>query len=227
VPVVSTPAPQKIESLDASVAAADAAKEKKAAKKVLAKKSEEVASTSSVAAVSEPVPVPAPLASDVAPLDDSTPTPSLLSAKFTEFGAKLQHSIGLLNALKSEYKSLAKVVEKNQRLAQKKISQKKKASSTRLPSGFAKPSKITTELTTFLGLPVGTMIARTEVSKEINKYIKANNLRNPDNGREIVPNAQLAQLLNVGVEDKLTYFNLQRYMKHHFIKSDSALAATA
>ena len=34
--------------------------------------------------------------------------------------------------------------------------------------------------------------------------------------------AALTKLLNIGKGEKLTYFNLQRYMKHHFLKAPSA-----
>jgi len=62
-------------------------------------------------------------------------------------------------------------------------------------------------------------MARTEVSKEINKYIQSNNLKDPANGRKINPDAKLSKLLKLNKNDELTYFNLQRYMKHHFIKA--------
>jgi chromatin remodeling complex protein RSC6 len=73
----------------------------------------------------------------------------------------------------------------------------------------------------FLELEVGTMIARTTVSKLINTYIRNNNLQDKTHGRNINPDEKLATLLNVQPDspEKLTYFNLQRYMKHHFIKA--------
>jgi chromatin remodeling complex protein RSC6 len=149
----------------------------------------------------------------------SIPTPSLLSAKFAEFGAKLQQTVSLLTTLKTEYKSLSKVLEKNQRLAMKKMNDKrKKASGNRQPSGFVKPTPITNELATFLGKSHGTLIARTEVSREINKYIRAHSLQDKSNGRKIIPDEKLSALLNISANDELTYFNLQKFMKHHFIK---------
>jgi chromatin remodeling complex protein RSC6 len=151
-------------------------------------------------------------------------TPSVLSSKFLEFGTKLQQTISLLTTLKSEYKGLAKIIEKNQRLAQKKILQKRKASGNRQPSGFVKPTRITDELANFLGKSHGTLIARTQVSREINEYIRANSLQDKTNGREIIPDEKLSTLLNLSPEDKLTYFNLQKYMKHHFIKETPAPA---
>jgi chromatin remodeling complex protein RSC6 len=65
-------------------------------------------------------------------------------------------------------------------------------------------------------------MARTEVSKEINAYIRANKLQDKDNGRKIIPDAKLSTLLKTQPSDELTYFNLQRFMKHHFIKAEVA-----
>jgi chromatin remodeling complex protein RSC6 len=83
------------------------------------------------------------------------------------------------------------------------------------------PQRVENSLAEFLGVEVGTMIARTTVSKLINLYIRNNNLQDKTHGRNINPDEKLATLLNVkpDSDEKLTYFNLQRYMKHHFIKT--------
>jgi chromatin remodeling complex protein RSC6 len=88
----------------------------------------------------------------------------------------------------------------------------------RVPSGFVKPSSISDELAMFLGKPAGTKMARTDVSKEINTYIRVHGLQDPFNGRRIYPDEKLKKLLGVTPNDELTYFNLQKYMKHHFHK---------
>jgi upstream activation factor subunit UAF30 len=61
-------------------------------------------------------------------------------------------------------------------------------------------------------------MARTEVTRDINKYIRTHNLQDKDNGRKIIPDAKLAALLKLKKNDELTYFNLQRYMSPHFAK---------
>jgi chromatin remodeling complex protein RSC6 len=90
----------------------------------------------------------------------------------------------------------------------------------RVPSGFVRPTKISDELAMFLGKPVGTEMARTDVSRLINGYIRVNNLQDPQNGRNINPDTKLRALLRLGENDELTYFNLQKYMKHHFIRDN-------
>ena len=70
-------------------------------------------------------------------------------------------------------------------------------------------------------------MARTEVTKHLTQYIKNNDLQDASNRRKILPDKKLGQLLNVGADDEVTYFNLQKYMKVHFPKSASQLAAAS
>ena len=145
-----------------------------------------------------------------------------LTDQFSEFMAKLQLVAGQFSALRKEFSVLEKKCTRELRVA-KKLSNKRKKSGNRAPSGFVKPTLITDELATFLGKPSGAEMARTEVTKEINQYIRAHNLQDKDNGRKINPDAALAKLLKISNGDELTYFNLQRYMSPHFPKP--ALAA--
>jgi chromatin remodeling complex protein RSC6 len=144
---------------------------------------------------------------------------STLSVKMTEFSAKLQQLVGLFSTVKNDFKTLEKTVTRELKSAQKASSKRKRNGATRQPSGFVKPTRISDELAEFLGKTVGTEMARTAVSKEINAYIRANNLQDAKNGRNINPDTKLSKLLKLKKEDDLTYFNLQRYMKHHFIKA--------
>jgi hypothetical protein len=183
-------------------------------------KTEVAASTS----VSAPVPVTtAPVTSSdaVAEVTDA----ASLSVKLTEFGAKLQQLVGVLATVKNDFKTLEKTVSRELKQAQKASSKRRRASGNRAPSGFVKPTRISDELAQFLGKEIGTEMARTSVSKEINSYIRANSLQDKDNGRKINPDAKLSTLLKVPKGEELTYFNLQKYMKHHFIKAD--VVATA
>jgi upstream activation factor subunit UAF30 len=68
-------------------------------------------------------------------------------------------------------------------------------------------------------------MARTDVTREINTYIRAHKLQDKDNGRKINPDAKLAALLKLKKTDELTYFNLQRYMSPHFSKAEKAATA--
>jgi chromatin remodeling complex protein RSC6 len=92
----------------------------------------------------------------------------------------------------------------------------------RKPSGFLKPMLISDELAMFLGKPLGTEMTRVDVNKELIAYIKDNDLQDKENSRKINPkinpDEKLSNLLRLKEDDELTYFNLQRYLKHHFIK---------
>jgi len=144
---------------------------------------------------------------------------SALPTKMSEFSAKLQQLISLFSTVKNDFKTLEKHVNREVKNAIKLSSKKRKSNGNRKPSGFVKPTLISDELANFLGKTVGTEMARTEVSREINAYIQANKLQDKSNGRKINPDAKLKTLLRLNTEDELTYFNLQRYMKPHFIKT--------
>lgn len=136
---------------------------------------------------------------------------------FTEFITKFQTMLTSFNALKTELRSLEKITVKQLKVAEK-LSNKKRRKGNRAPSGFVKPSLISDELAKFLDKPCGTEMARTDVTREINKYIRANNLQDKSNGRKINPDKQLTQLLKIEESVDLTYFNLQKYMGPHFPK---------
>lgn len=159
--------------------------------------------------------------SDV-PLSES----NKLSEQFTEFMAKFQTFMTTASLLKSEFRALERATVRELKAAQKLNAKKKRKNGNRSPSGFVKPTLISSELATFLGKPSGTEMARTEVTREINQYIRQHNLQDKDNGRKINPDKQLATLLKIKSDDELTYFNLQRYMSPHFAKATVTVAAT-
>jgi upstream activation factor subunit UAF30 len=142
-----------------------------------------------------------------------------VSENFTGFFQKLQSLTTLINTLKGEFRTLEKKSMRELKLAQKVNAKKKRKSGNRSPSGFVKPTLISDELANFLNKPLGSEMARTEVTREINTYIRAHNLQDKTNGRQINPDASLSTLLKVKEDEVLTYFNLQRYMSPHFAKS--------
>jgi chromatin remodeling complex protein RSC6 len=217
----ATPVPTVTESKPV-VASASAPE----AKKPRAKKAEAAAP----APTNELTPAPvAGSATEAAPSVSTALEASSVSLKLTEFNAKLQQLVGLFSTVKNDFKTLEKAVTREMKNAQKASSKKRRNNVNRKPSGFVKPTRISDELAQFLGKTVGTEMARTYVSKEINSYIQANGLQDKQNGRRIHPDEKLTKLLKVNKEDELTYFNLQRYMKHHFMKAGDVVveAATA
>lgn len=119
-------------------------------------------------------------------------------------------------------KAVVKLLKSNSKAANKK----QKRSGNRQPSGFIRPTLISDELATFLGKDLGTEMARTAVTNQINNYIKLNNLKDAKNGRQINADEKLSTLLKLGKDDVLTYFNLQKFMKHHFVKKADVVAVS-
>ena len=194
-----------------AASAAPAAKAKKA-----------VVKTEAAAPAAAPAVAPAPVA---AAADAVAEVDSSLVEQSGEFLVKLQQLGALINALKTEYRTLEKKWTRDLKVAQKQSSKRKRKAGARAPSGFVKPTRISDELASFLAKPSGTEMARTEVTRDINKYIREHNLQDKANGRQINPDTKLASLLKVAKNDVLTYFNLQRYMSPHFAKAGDAVAS--
>jgi chromatin remodeling complex protein RSC6 len=160
-------------------------------------------------------------------VESSVTTDQQLAEQSTEFLAKLQQLGTMISSLKTEYRTLEKKWARELKVSQKLNSKRKRKSGNRAPSGFVKPTKISDELSKFLGKDTGSEMARTEVTREINKYIRTHNLQDSSNGRKINPDAKLAALLKLKKTDELTYFNLQRYMSPHFAKAVPKVAVVA
>lgn len=153
-------------------------------------------------------------------------TETSISDNFSEFITKFQTMLSSFSSLKTELKNLERKTVKQLKVVQK-LNNKKKRKGTRAPSGFVKPSLISDELAVFLGKDKGSEMARTDVTREINKYIRAHSLQDKENGRKINPDAPLKALLKIDDEVALTYFNLQRYMGPHFPKQTKTAEASA
>ena len=170
------------------------------------------------------------VAADAAPADEAVAAPStesLISSQFASISAKLQQVVAFAASLRSELRALERHAVKELRTAQKASAKKRRKVGNRAPSGFVKPTLISKELAEFLGKTDGAEMARTEVTREINAYIRNNNLQDKENGRRINPDTKLKSLLKLKKGEELTYFNLQRYMSPHFAAAVKAVAAAA
>ena len=135
-----------------------------------------------------------------------------------------------LQAMQTELKTLLVTVKNLQKenAKLKKLTQKKKKSKgcplsggcgARPQSGFSKPTKISDALCEFFGIARGSELARTEVTKRITAYVKANKLQDPSDKRKINPDAKLKSVLDIPVGVQLSFFNLQSCVKSHFLKA--------
>jgi upstream activation factor subunit UAF30 len=184
------------------------ATEKKASKK------EKVAAAAAAAAAAPAQEAAAPAAGEAAPAQEAA-APS----EFTDFMSKLQQLSNMINTLKGEFRTLEKKANKDLKTVAKANAKRKRKNVNRAPSGFVKPTLISAELATFLGKTAGTEMARTEVTREINTYIREHQLQDKSNGRIINADTKLSSLLKIPAGEELTYFNLQRYMSPHFTKT--------
>ena len=193
-----------------------------------AKKAPKTPTKKAAKAEAAPAPTPAPAEPAVEEAAAAPAVPEIdggLIAQSGEFLTKLQQVSALLTSLKTEYRALEKKWTRTLTVAQKANSKRKRKASTRSPSGFVKPTRISDELASFLSKPSGTEMARTDVTRDINKYIREHGLQDKENGRKINPDSKLSSLLKVGKSETLTYFNLQRYMSPHFAKAGASTAA--
>lgn len=168
----------------------------------------------------EPTPAaPAPPEAPVeAPVADADPVQGKLDA----VSEKLTLLANTIKELQAVVKVLQKDYVKSVKTASKRTRKAVAGGAKRTPSGFAKPAKLSNELCDFLSIPHGSERARTEVTRMLNQYIKTKNLQDPNDKRNINPDPALKKIMNLTDSVKLTYFNLQTYIKHHFVPAAKA-----
>ena len=198
---------KKAPTTSAPTAAPVASSSTSAAPKAVAK-----APKADVAAAPAPAPVAAVAVVPAADVAEESPL-TRLTSKVGALAVLLKEVQAELKVAQKEYEKLKKASEKAER---------KRANARTSPSGFAKPTKISDELCGFLAVAKGTEMSRTDVTRHINKYVKEHGLFKKDNKRVILPNATLKKLLGCKDTDEVTYFNLQKWMKHHFVRATVA-----
>jgi chromatin remodeling complex protein RSC6 len=137
---------------------------------------------------------------------------------------------GLIASVRNVIKDSDKQSKELEKLRNKRTRVKTERSADALPSGITKPVAITDELAVFLGVAPGTLVPRNEVTKGVSAYVKKNEISDPTNKQKFVlddrPAAKaLKKLLGNPAED-VTYFNLQKYLKHHYVMNPDAVPAT-
>lgn len=191
------------------------------------KNSTETAKSAAVPVSPAPVPVAAAPVASAAPVPAPAPAVAEASAEVPEvdrfasvleklqsFAVDVKELTAIVKGLQKEYNKL-----KNQKTGRKAKKAAGGSDTKRAPSGFAKPTALSDQLCEFLGLPKGSSLARTEVTRIINQYVKTNNLQDKEDKRKINADAKLKSIMTLNEGDKLTYFNLQSYIKHHFVKA--------
>lgn len=80
-------------------------------------------------------------------------------------------------------------------------------------SGINKPKEVPLPIKELLKLDKDVLLARTEVTKKIYEYIKANELQDQNDKRTILPNDKLKELFSLEDTEELSFYNLQSYIK--------------
>ena len=127
----------------------------------------------------------------------------------------------VMNIIRTVLKDTDRQSKELEKLRNKRSRIKTERSANALPSGITKPVAITDELAKFLGVPPGTLVPRNEVTKGVSGFVKSNELSDPSNKQKFVlddrPQAKVLRALLGNPSEDVTYFNLQRYLKHHYI----------
>ena len=202
----------------APVAAAVAEKKPRAVKAKVAEAV--VAAPAAVAA-----PGAAPEASPVSAAVDAAPT--------TTVNDDIRSALESVTRLRDEAQKMIVGLRKLDKRVSKEIKEARKRRRSKRevdplkpkgPNVFEKPQQVTEALCKFFGKPVGTQMSRAEVTSGVSTYIKKAGLQNK---HEINPDAALKGLLGEITDEKLTYFNIQKYLNKHYIKTLATAAAAA
>jgi chromatin remodeling complex protein RSC6 len=154
---------------------------------------------------------------DIESFDDITNQFENIITSLTSFKSNFTH-------MQQQLRNLEKTVKKEIKFLKKEVNKNKnKNKGNKKPSGFATPTNVTNELCQFMNKENGSKIARTEVTKSLIEYIKTNKLENNENSQVIIPDKKLQTLLGINEYEKLTYFNLQKFMNKHFIKNSDII----
>lgn len=137
-------------------------------------------------------------------------------ASLNDVNAQINDMRELFSVLEKKAKKLSHAVELVVKKEQKIGAKVKKE---RKPCGFAVSSKVTPDMCEFMERKEGELISRIEITKYLNKYIKENNLENPENRQNIVPDEKLWKILGEEARnEKITHFTIQKYLNKHFLK---------
>ena len=206
-PVAAAPVP--------APAAPKAVKAKK--EKVTASKVEIVVPTVAAGAATAPT-VAAPAQTSDALLSNLT---EQLKALSTEFTTRVRDAVKATQEAAKAAKKEARDSKKKRKVDPATLNPEQRAAweARRANNAFLKEKPLSPELCQFMGLKTGEMRSQTDVTKFISEYVKSHSCFDPTFRRRILPNAALAKLLRVDDKTEVTYLNLQKFLKVHFIKA--------
>lgn len=138
-----------------------------------------------------------------------------MKTKAEMLNAELEKMSALIK--KSTDVKLAAAMERQLDSIRRHTTGRKEPKKTASNSGLLKPVPITAEMAAFAGWDKDGLYSRTNVTSVICKYVKDNNLQNPENKREVLLDTTLSKLLRCE-EKAILYPHIQKYISVHFLK---------
>lgn len=186
--------------------------------------------TTTTPAAAPVVPATAPVTTETTPAVTRTSADVLaalqetLKALQTEVTARVRSAVHDAQEAVKAVKREAREGKRRRRKDPSEMTPEEKAAweARRANNAFLKPRPLSDELATFMGLPAKSQKSQTEVTEFVSRYVKAHNCFDPNFKRRIIPDAKLAKLLRAKDGEEVTYLNLQKFLKVHFIKPTTA-----
>jgi len=171
-------------------------------------------------------PAPVPVAEPAEDVSVCSSKPLSVQEKINLQIGSVSSMIKTLKGIEGSLKEATKTIQKESKGKKRVLSQEEKEK-RRTTSGFNKPTPISKELASFMGLSEGAEASRVDVTRSIISYIKEHNLQD---GRQFKVDDKLKALLGDAVHPinskqpelgmGYTYFNVPSYMKRHFLKKE-------
>jgi chromatin remodeling complex protein RSC6 len=144
-----------------------------------------------------------------------------LKALSTEFTSRVREAVKATQEAAKAAKKEARDSKKKRKVDPSTLTPEQRVAweARRANNAFLKQKPLSPELAAFMGIKSGDKRSQTEVTKFISEYVKTHNCYDPTFKRRILPNAALAKLLRVDDKTEVTYLNLQKFLKVHFVKT--------
>ena len=127
---------------------------------------------------------------------------------------------GSMRVVRKQAFVMSKLAARAQRPKRKRTESKAKA------SGFAAASELSSDLKLFMGIADDEMRSRTEVTKWLCQYIQEHKLQGSEDKRYILFETEHGKNLKTLLKtekDKITYFDLQHYLKYHISSKNNPM----
>lgn len=124
-----------------------------------------------------------------------------------------------ITALRKDVDSLTKMLRKVKTKVDDPTGEKAAARRNNPNNGFNRQRVISDTFLDFLGMSKGETLCRADGTRRVFAYIRENNLKRPDNGKIIVPDAKLRTLLGTDEGVEVSFNTIQGYLSPHYLRA--------